>query len=45
MVAIKCIPRNKLNEHNGLVGQLVETEITVLDQCNNPNVVKLRRFC
>jgi hypothetical protein len=45
MVAVKCIPRVKLEEHGGLVGQLVETEITVLDQCNSPNVVKLRKFC
>ncbi|CAD8073815.1 unnamed protein product [Paramecium sonneborni] len=43
-VAIKSVPKTKLREHNGLVGQLLKTEVQVLAQCNNINVVKMNKY-
>lgn len=31
-------------EHNGLVGELIQTEVQVLLQCNNENVVKMIKY-
>ncbi|CAD8078830.1 unnamed protein product [Paramecium sonneborni] len=43
-VAIKCVSKVKLKESNGLVGQLLKTEVQVLASCNNINVVKMNKY-
>ncbi|CAD8156581.1 unnamed protein product [Paramecium octaurelia] len=43
-VAIKSVSKAKLKEHNGLVGQLLKTEVQVLAQCSNINVVKMNKY-
>ena len=39
--AVKCIMKEKLKENDGLVGEMLNTEVKVLYECNNPNVIKL----
>ncbi|CAD8199038.1 unnamed protein product [Paramecium octaurelia] len=44
VVAIKCIPRSKLTDHGGIVGQLIQSEVEVLRQINNQHVVRLVQY-
>ncbi|CAD8121901.1 unnamed protein product [Paramecium sonneborni] len=44
LVAIKCVPKSKLTEHRGIVGQLLDSEIEVLRQINSEHVIKFIEF-
>ncbi|CAK81237.1 unnamed protein product (macronuclear) [Paramecium tetraurelia] len=44
LVAIKCVPKAKLSEHRGIVGQLLDSEIEVLRQINSEHVIKFIDF-
>ena len=43
-MAVKVVSKAKLKDHNGLVGQLFQNELFVLENCKkNPNVVAMLR--